>query len=385
MARRSVEIVISANDQASAKVVNAARNIENANKKIEQTGKRSKAANEALAQFASLLGAGGLGGASGALTSIGDKFGEIGDDIQAAKFQALALKTVIVGGLAAGVITVGQLIAQHFLDQLEEANKQAERLNQMLQQDAEERLQSTLEQVQSIAAEEERRIAAQEALVGLAQREAAQKQIIAQAEERIAQLRNFNPRGDIGQLGNAVLNIGMSMTGQRGQLIEQLEAERDAAQAALDAQREAIIELTQLSENRHQSDLERIEEKRQAEAEAAKERLEALRKQQEEEAKAAQKAREREMRLLDQRRKQATSALNRIDDQLESRQERQPQDSNPAEMSRLLSRVRTDDKNIERDQLAELKAQKKLLELQLEAIRKLEKEARDKLEVELVP
>lgn len=298
MPTKSVEIVISAEDKASSKLLSASRNIEKTNAKIVETGKKAKASNETIAQFVSLLASGDIGAASGALTAIGDKFGDIGDEVKAAKFQALAFKAVVVGAIASAVIAVGRLIAQHWVAEMEKAGEQARRLGRQLADETQDRLSKTLESVKEIADEEERRLAAQQAFVELGAAQQRQLDTIKRAEEEIRKLRDFNPFAGGGGLGGALLNVGQSMTGSRGSQIEQQQAIIDEAQEAIDGQKDSIRELSQLKEGLHESDLERLEE----EKKAAIDNLNEIREKKQEEAK----------RQLEAEKKAAIDNLNAI-------------------------------------------------------------------------
>jgi len=134
-----VEILLSADDQASAKMAAMTKNIENNVKNIKDTGSKAKASTEFFGQIANVTGNSQLGGYASQLAGLTEKIGQFSEVSKAGGVGALAFQAGLVG--AAGVISfgigkaLGDVIfeTKRWTDELEAAKKKMGEIdNQML-------------------------------------------------------------------------------------------------------------------------------------------------------------------------------------------------------------------------------------------------------------
>lgn len=133
-----VEIVLDAEDRASAKLRAAAAQLEATGKKIKDTGEATKKSTELFGQLAGVLGGGELSSAASQFAGLTEKVGGFSDVLKAGNTGAMVFKAGLVG--LVGVIAfqlgkaIGDVIFQtkEWKEALEEANEKAKELNQTL-------------------------------------------------------------------------------------------------------------------------------------------------------------------------------------------------------------------------------------------------------------
>jgi hypothetical protein len=129
-----VEILISADDEASAKFAQVARNAETSVKQIKDVGGKAKASTEFIGTLANLTGNSQLGSFAGQLAGLTDKIGQFSEVSKVGGAGALAFKAGLVA--AAGVIAfnvgraIGNVVFQtdEFERSLERAKNRAKEL-----------------------------------------------------------------------------------------------------------------------------------------------------------------------------------------------------------------------------------------------------------------
>jgi len=133
-----VEILLSADDQASAKMAALTKNIENNVKNIKDTGSKAKASTEFFGQIANVTGNSQLGGYASQLAGLTEKIGQFSEVSKAGGVGALAFQAGLVG--AAGVISfgIGKAIGdvvfetKRWTDELEAAKKKMGEIDQQM-------------------------------------------------------------------------------------------------------------------------------------------------------------------------------------------------------------------------------------------------------------
>lgn len=130
----SVDILIAADDKASAKLKAVGNNVATLGESVKSTGRNVKASTELVGTFANTLGGTQLGGFAGQLAQLTERVSAFSEVSKAGGVGALALKAGLVA--AAGVVTykVAESIASWFYEterwkkELEAAGKEAQRL-----------------------------------------------------------------------------------------------------------------------------------------------------------------------------------------------------------------------------------------------------------------
>jgi hypothetical protein len=133
-----VEILLSADDQASQKMAALTKNIENNVKNIKDTGSKAKASTEFFGQIANVTGNSQLGGYASQLAGLTEKIGQFSEVSKAGGVGALAFQAGLVG--AAGVISfgIGKAIGdvvfetKRWTDELEAAKKKMGEIDQQM-------------------------------------------------------------------------------------------------------------------------------------------------------------------------------------------------------------------------------------------------------------
>lgn len=134
-----VEIILDAEDRATAKLRAAAAQLEATGKKIKDTGEATKKSTELFGQLASLLGGSEIAGAAGQFAGLTEKVSGFSDVLKAGTGGALAFKAGLAGLVGVLAFQVGKAIGdvifqtKRWTDELEAANEKAVKLNASLQ------------------------------------------------------------------------------------------------------------------------------------------------------------------------------------------------------------------------------------------------------------
>lgn len=116
MASDAIGILISAEDQASAKIAQAAANIDRSVKKIKDVGGKAKASTEFIGQLANQLGGTAIGNYAGQLAGLTEKISQFAEVSKAGSAGALAFKAGLVGAVAVLSVNVGKSIGDWYFE-----------------------------------------------------------------------------------------------------------------------------------------------------------------------------------------------------------------------------------------------------------------------------
>lgn len=131
----SSTIIIDAEDKASAKILNAAANVDKSVKKIKDVSQKAKASTEFFGVLARSLGGTELGGVASELAGMTEKVSQFAEVSKAGRAGALAFKAGLAGLVGTVAIGIGKAIGDvvfetdKWTNSLAEARKESERLN----------------------------------------------------------------------------------------------------------------------------------------------------------------------------------------------------------------------------------------------------------------
>lgn len=131
----SVDILIKADDQASAKLQKVENSLDGTVSKFQQTGKRAKSAADAMAAFASVSGDSALAGLAGQLAGVTEKLSGFAEAAKNGGTASLGFQAGLVGIVGVAAFEFGKVIAdiiwqtELFEQQVAAVNRQAERLD----------------------------------------------------------------------------------------------------------------------------------------------------------------------------------------------------------------------------------------------------------------
>jgi len=167
MTTESAKIIIDAEDLASKKFEQAARNAEKNIKAVKETGKQAKASTEFFGVLANTLGGSELAGYAGQLGQLTDKVSQFSEVSKAGGAGALAFKAglaSVVGVLAFQVgKAIGDVIFQtkQMTRELDRAREAAEALNKEMLSATSRSFSNEMEDIELIRNPEEKEAAAQ--------------------------------------------------------------------------------------------------------------------------------------------------------------------------------------------------------------------------------
>lgn len=169
MSSEAAKVIIDAEDLASKKIADAARNVERSVKNIKDVGGKAKASTEFIGTLATALGGSEIGGYAGQLAQMTDRISQFSEVSKAGKAGALAFKA----GLAAVVATVAFQFGKAIGDavfgtakltrEFERTKEAARELNDELAKSRDRGFENQKEDIELIRDPKEKR-AAQEAL-----------------------------------------------------------------------------------------------------------------------------------------------------------------------------------------------------------------------------
>jgi hypothetical protein len=131
MADNNIKIVIAAEDQASAKMLQAGKNAELLGNQIKSTGTKVKTSTELFGAFANVLGGSELAGAAGQVAQMSEKLGQFSEMAKSGAGGLGAMKVGLAGVAAVAGFEVGKAIGNWAFG-VEATNKQLERSRQLM-------------------------------------------------------------------------------------------------------------------------------------------------------------------------------------------------------------------------------------------------------------
>ncbi len=126
-----VEILISADDQASAKLAAVAANVDARVKQIKEVGGKAKASTEFIGTLAGSLGSSQLAGYAGGLAQLTERIGAFSEVSKAGAGGAMAFKAGLAGVAVIAGYKIGETIGNWFYE-TERWNKEIEKANASL-------------------------------------------------------------------------------------------------------------------------------------------------------------------------------------------------------------------------------------------------------------
>ena len=133
MASESVQILIEAEDKASAKVAAAAQAIDQNIKSVKDTGAKAKASTEFIGVLAGQLGGTELASYAGQLAGVTEKVGQFAEMQKAGGAGALAFKAGLVGLVATLAVNIGQSLG-NIIFQTDKWNKKLEQAREQIRE-----------------------------------------------------------------------------------------------------------------------------------------------------------------------------------------------------------------------------------------------------------
>ncbi len=169
MSSAAAKVIIDAEDLASKKIADAARNVERSVKNIKDVGGKAKASTEFIGTLATALGGSELGSYAGQLAQLTDRVSQFSEVSKAGTAGAMAFKLGLVAAVGAIAFKVGEAFGSVVFDtkrmtrEFERAKEAASELNAELGRSRDRQFANQKEDIELIRDPEEKR-AAQEAL-----------------------------------------------------------------------------------------------------------------------------------------------------------------------------------------------------------------------------
>lgn len=169
MTTASAKVIIDAEDLASKKVADAARNVEKSVKNIKDVGGKAKASTEFIGSLATALGGSEIGSYAGQLAQLTDRVSQFAEVSKAGTAGAFAFKAGLVSLVGVLAFQVGKAIGNVVFEtdkmtrEFDRAKEAASELNTELARANDQRFANSKEDIELIRDPKEKR-AAQEAL-----------------------------------------------------------------------------------------------------------------------------------------------------------------------------------------------------------------------------
>jgi len=169
MSSEAAKVVVDAEDLASKKIADAARNVEQSVKNIKDVGGKAKASTEFIGTLATALGGSELGSYAGQLAQLTDRVSQFSEVSKAGTAGAMAFKLGLVAAVGAIAFKVGEAFGNVIFDtqkmtrEFDRAKEAAAELNAELGRSRDQQFANQKEDIELIRDPKEKR-AAQEAL-----------------------------------------------------------------------------------------------------------------------------------------------------------------------------------------------------------------------------
>jgi hypothetical protein len=275
----AAKIVIDAEDLASKKFYDAAKNAERNIKAVKDVGKSAKASTDFFGSLANSLGGNQLGAYASELSNLTSKVSSFSEVSKAGGAGALAFKAGLIGVAATLSFKVGQALGdvifqtKEWTKELAKATEEAQKLSQAVLRAAGNSFQAQVQQIDFIEDPEVKKKATEELIRQLDQDIEAKNKQIAQYRKQVS---------DVDETWSGFFS---KVSGDVRAINEQNKAQAEEAQKLKEIYKEQALELRK----KLVADEEalKLEEKKRAEAEAIKRQLEEQKKAAEEEKRIA--------------------------------------------------------------------------------------------------
>jgi hypothetical protein len=282
MATESAKIIIDAEDLASKKFEQAAKNAERNIKAVKETGAKAKASTEFFGALANTLGGSQLSGYAGQLAGLTEKVSQFSEISKEGGAGALAFKAGLVAVVATLSFQVGKAIGdvifqtEKWTKELEKATEQASKLSNAVQQAASTSFQSQTSDIDLIEDPEEKRKATEDLIKQLDKDIAAKNDQIANYRKAVA---------DVDETWSGFFS---KVSGDVRAINEQNKAQIEEAQKLKEIYNEQVIALRKKLVDDEAA--LKLAEKKRAEEEALKKQQEEQKRIADEQKKAADEA-----------------------------------------------------------------------------------------------
>lgn len=173
MSSEAAKVIIDAEDLASKKIAEAARNVERNIKSIKDVGGKAKASTEFIGTLATSLGGSEIGSYAGQLGQLTERISQFSEVSKAGGAGALAFKAGLVGVVGVLSFQVGKAIGDAVFGtkrwklEIEEATEAAKKLSSEVERAAGTRFSSEMKSIDLLGDPEEAKKATQELLAQL--------------------------------------------------------------------------------------------------------------------------------------------------------------------------------------------------------------------------
>lgn len=251
MASESVEILIEADNRASAKFKELNKDVDASAKQVKEVGGQAKASTELVGTLANSLGGSEIGGAAGELAMLTERVSAFSEVAKAGGPGAVAFQAGLAGVAAVLSFKVGKAIGdvlfqtERWNEELAESIALGERLDSTIQGLRGQQFAEDAESVRAIADQEERRAAAQALILKLGKEESAQVEERNRLQKERERLSNQELAAGVS--GGAVGFAGAFVAGKLAGTAEaqaELKKRIDAQQEIIDASKEQVKQLT---------------------------------------------------------------------------------------------------------------------------------------------
>lgn len=251
MASESVEIIIEADNRASAKFNQLNKDVDASVKQIKEVGGQSKASTELVGTLANSLGSSAIGGFAGELAMLTERVSAFSEVSKAGGAGAMAFQAGLAGVAAVVSFKVGKAIGdvifqtERWNEALAESVALSEKLDGAIAGLRGQQFVEDAESVRQIVDQEERRAAAKALILKLGKEEAAQ----VEERNRLQKERDrlLNQERAAGLSGGLTGLAGAKVAGMFAGTDEaraELKKRIDAQQEIIDASKEQVKQLT---------------------------------------------------------------------------------------------------------------------------------------------
>ena len=278
MATESVDIILSAKDNATGVLRKTSAEMKLLQDRVQQTGDQTKRSSDAIQKFANLFGGSWLATAASGMKELSDATSQSIKVLQAGGPAATAMKAGLVGLVATGSVAVGKMLGdwvfetKRFNDELERANQRARELGSELAKGRQRQVSNLISDIKEFGGSfDEQKKLADEALkqLGVNQRDLKVSVEAAQAEvERLEGLRKFFLVGQA-EVDNAKANLDIAK--------QNLSTVKEGISTLQNQFSEGEkIRLQKREELKQQQELQRLIEQRQSQELAEEQKRQAL-------------------------------------------------------------------------------------------------------------
>lgn len=274
MTTPSAKVVIDAEDLASKKIADAARNIERNIKSIKDTGRNAKSSTEFIGTLANQLGGTQFGQYAGQLGQLTEKISQFSEVSKAGGAGALAFKAGLVGVAAVLSFKIGSALGdvifqtKQWTEELKLAEEQARKLSAAVERAASNRFGDSTQKIDLIEDPDEKRKATEDLL----------KQIDKDIEAKARQLDEYRKKVmEVEQAWLPLTTFGRSIHENNKQQVAEAERLKDLfKEQALELRKKLVAEEESLKiKAKEKAEADALLAKKQAEKELAEQQKQA--------------------------------------------------------------------------------------------------------------